>query len=228
MDTVEEGSEFVFQNCFYLVELTGRKAGNLKEFFQQIQEVDGASIFYHFYHSMLEFGLVQPDYYNDFSYWLEQTLHEGELAEKIADPFVWEYNDIEDVRAYLISLIDDHLSRHRGEFTPPKPEIHEFHFRKAVAVVLPTKYRARTLEEFLDCLRKVGVDIIFYHFIESRLRLGQERGRYRDDFSLWIADSVGNKKLANRIASLDPMGFTPEGLKAKLVELVEKALEEGD
>jgi hypothetical protein len=226
MEMVEEGNEFVFQNCFYLVELTGRKAGNLRELFKEIQEVDGASIFYHFYHSMIEFGVVQPEYYNDFSYWLEHTLHEGELAEKIADPYVWEYNDIEDIRAYLISLIDDHLTRHRGEFAPPKPEIHEFHFRKAVAVVLPTKYRAGNLEGFLECLRQVGVDIIFYHFIESRLRLGQEKGSYRDDFSLWVADSLGDEKLANKIANLDPMGFTIEGLKEKLINLVEKAVKE--
>ena len=228
METVEEGKEFVFQNCFYLVELTGRRAGNLREFFNELKTIDGASIFYHFYHSMVDYNVVQPDYYNDFSYWLEQTLHEGELAEKIADSYVWEYNDIEDIRAYLISLIDDYLTRHKGEFTPPKPEIHEFHFRKAVAVVLPTKYRARNLEEFLECLRKVNVDIIFYHFIESRLRLGQEKGQYRDDFSLWIADSVRDEDLAKKIANLDPVGFTMEGLKKKLIALVEEALKERD
>lgn len=224
METVEEGNEFVFQDCFFLVQLTGRKAGNVRELLKEIEKIDAQSLFYHFYHSMLKFDFSEREYYNDFSYWLYQVLHEGSLAEKIAAPYVWEYNDIEDIRAYLISLLDDHLSRHKKSYTPPKPEINAFHFKKAVAIVVPTKYQATDLEEFLACLKEVEVDIIFYHFIASRLRLGQEQGKYRDDFSRWVAESVGDTDLANKMIALDPLGFSLEGMRDKLVSLVEKSL----
>ncbi len=45
-------SEFVFHHGFSLVELTGKRADNLKEFLKCIQTIDDESLFFHLYHTL--------------------------------------------------------------------------------------------------------------------------------------------------------------------------------
>jgi hypothetical protein len=222
--TAPPGKEFVFQQGIYLVELTGKKARNLPEFLEVIKTIDAASLFYHLYHSLLEYHFVLPEYYNNFAYWLHSVLHEEALAEKVAALHVFEYFDIEELRKELIDVIEGHLSG-QEEIFAARNETQAFHFRKSISVVLPTKYSAKDLPEFLECLKKVDPGIVFYHFFESRLRLGQEKGKYKDDFSMWIADSLGLTELADRIARLDPYGYTLEGIRRELIRLIESSLE---
>ncbi len=217
---------FVFQNGIYLVELTGKKARNLKEFLEEIKNIDEHTFFYHMYHSMLKFHHIISEYHNDFAYWLDKTLHEDVLAEKIASIHVDEYRDVEDFRNDLVTMIEEHIEKHGmkvqslGEY-----EESDFHFKKAITVVQPTKYSASNLEEFLECLKNVRAEVIFYHFIESRLRLAHEKGVFKDDFTRWISETLEVNELADEISNLNPFGYTIEGLRKKLIQLVEKYLE---
>jgi septum formation topological specificity factor MinE len=222
--TAPPGKEFVFQNGIYLVELTGKKARNLQEFLDTIKVIDPASLFYHLYHSLLEYHFVIPEYYNDFAYWLDSILQEKALAEKIAALNVFQYFDIEKLREEIIRMLEEYIHAD-NRFSGVKNEAHAFHFKKSITVVLPTKYSARNLREFYECINKVKAEIIFYHFFESRLRLGQEKGIYKDDFSVWIADSLGLVDLAEEIANTDPFGYTLEGIRKELVKIIERYLE---
>ncbi|MCM8792836.1 MAG: DUF5752 family protein, partial [Candidatus Omnitrophica bacterium] len=58
------------------------------------------------------------------------------------------------------------------------------------------------------------------HIFEARLRLEKKT----NDFSFWIEDSLGNKKLANEISCLDPYTRTLEDLRIGIIKLIEKEL----
>jgi hypothetical protein len=64
------------------------------------------------------------------------------------------------------------------------------------------------------------MDSIYFHIFEARLRLEKEV----NDFSNWIEHSLGNQKLALKIARLDPYTCTMEDLRKTLTALLEKNL----
>jgi len=76
------------------------------------------------------------------------------------------------------------------------------------------------LGEFISILQKVTVDSIYYHVFEARIRL--EKGT--NDFSAWFENSLGEKELAKQVAKLDPYTHTMEGLREKIIRLVESRL----
>jgi hypothetical protein len=97
------------------------------------------------------------------------------------------------------------------------PEGEEFHFIRSNSFILPTPYVAHDLREFVEILRKVTIDSIYFHIYESRLRL--QRGN--NDFSIWIAESLGENELADKISNIDPYVYTLENLRAMIIEQTE-------
>ena len=83
--------------------------------------------------------------------------------------------------------------------------------------VIKTPHVAHSIEEFKDLLGRVSVNSLYFHIFEAKLRL--EKGE--NDFSQWLRD-LGKPALADRIARLDPYTHTLEGLRNKLIQLVEK------
>jgi hypothetical protein len=102
------------------------------------------------------------------------------------------------------------------------PEGSELHLMKAVSFILPTPCQATTLEEFLYGLKKVSIHSLYHHMFEARLRLEREQ----NDFSAWLAHSLGETALARAIARLDPYTQTMEGLRRRVAGLVAQRLRE--
>jgi hypothetical protein len=88
--------------------------------------------------------------------------------------------------------------------------------------VLPTHYLVYDLKEFAEILGKVTIDSIYFHVFEARLRLE----RINNDFSNWIESSLGDKKLADMLAHLDPYTQTLEGLRKSLIQMVETRIKD--
>ena len=99
-------------------------------------------------------------------------------------------------------------------------EDEEFHFIKSVSFVLPTPYVANELREFLEILKKITIDSIYFHIFEARLRLEKKT----NDFSNWIENAIGDKKLADRISSFDPYTQTLEDLRKTLIRIIERKI----
>ena len=95
-----------------------------------------------------------------------------------------------------------------------------FHFIKSISFILPTPYIARNLRDFLDILKKISVDSIYFHMFEARLRLDKET----NDFSFWLGTSLMEEGLAKKITSMDPYTYTMEDLRKKLIEMVEERI----
>lgn len=209
---------FHFHSRLILLELTGRRARNLKELLEGIREVPGSVIYHNTHHFLQQHLYLSPEPPNDFSYWVSEALHEDVLAERLSSIDTCEFNDIELLREAIVTAIDQHL-KNGGEPRQSHPG-EEFNFVKAVIFILPTRYRAITLEEFADAIQKVTMNSVYFHIFEARLRLG----RKENDFSLWLEDSLGEVDLARKIARLDPYTHTLEGLRQKIRNYLEDRL----
>ncbi|MDD5383020.1 MAG: DUF5752 family protein [Candidatus Margulisbacteria bacterium] len=205
---------FKFHTSSQLVEITGRKAANLKEFLEIIKEINDSSIFYHVHHAFREHQFAPGHYTNDFAHWIGEELSENALAERLANINIKDYLEIQSLRQKIAEIIENHLKANPGNSNLTAK--HKFYFCKNIGVVQKTKYIAWELEEFCDMLNRVGLRSLFFHFFEARLRLG----RKTNDFSDWIIHNFHNAALARQIEALDPYLYTMDQLRDQIISLI--------
>lgn len=207
---------FCFYTRVHLAELTGLKAKNLDELLDHIKTVPGSCIYHHTHRFLQQHQYLSPEPPNDFAYWVTEALNEAGLGEKLASINTCEYATIRALRNKIAETIVGYLKK-SGNKPKETNEGREFYFLKSISFIFPTSYEARTLEDFVSILKKVTIDSIYFHMFEARLRL--EKGT--NDFSLWLEEKLGEKELADKIAKLDPYTYTMEGLREKMVRLVD-------
>lgn len=204
---------FKFYTTSSLVEITGKKAHHLKEFIKLLKTIDTSSIFYHVHHSFREYTFAPGQYSNDFARWVADDLEESRLAESLSSIDIQEFTDIEDLRAKLVSIIEDHLMN--AIEIRKAPEGREFYFLRGTDIVAPTEYEVNNLDEFINALNYVGMRSLYFHFFDARLRLG----RKTNDFSNWIRKSLEEPEIAAKINALDPYFITMDQLKQKIIDI---------
>jgi hypothetical protein len=204
---------FRFCTSSLFIEITGKKAFHLKEFVQILKQIDESSIFYHVHHAFREYNFAPGQYSNDFARWVADDLEEGTLAERLASINVRDFTDLASLRAKLIEVIEEYLNQ--AVEIRKAPPGREFFFLRSIGIVIPTRYEARNLEEFVRALKKVGMRSLYYHFFDARLRLG----RKTNDFSNWIRVHLGNNEIADKIDGLDPYFMTMDQLKEKIIDI---------
>lgn len=210
---------FVFHTRLNLLELTGKRAKNLRELMDILEEASESVIYHHTHHFLQQHIYLSPEPANDFTYWVREALQEDVLAERLASIDLCEFNDLNRFRDEVVEIIGEHL-RKTGRPLREAPPGEEFHFIKTITFILPTAYRADNLQEFLRGLQKVTVHSLYYHIFETRLRLK----RPTNDFSYWLENSLGHLELAKRIERLDPYTHTMEGLRTKIAQLIEQRI----
>jgi hypothetical protein len=212
---------FIFYTRHNLTELLGIKAANLSQLLKYIKEVPGSSI-YHHTHRFLQIHLyLSPEPPNDFSYWVANMMREDELAERLSCIDIMQYSSIRELRDKIASIIEEYLKEYPKAKQRYAKEGQEFYFMKSISFALPTKYVASNLKEFVLALKEVSIHSIYFHIFESRIRL--EKGD--NDFSFWLRTSLGEHKLAENISRIDPYTFTLEGLRRKLISMIEEYLQ---
>ena len=209
---------FRFYTRLHLSELTGLRATTIAQLLDSIKQVPGSCIYHHTHRFLQQHQYLSPEPPNDFAYWVTEVLGEDELGEKLASIDTVQFSAIRSLRERIITVIGNHLDNNPSAGKKFAEEGEEFHFMKSVSFVIPTHYVANDLREFVEILKKITIDSIYFHMFEARLRL--EKGN--DDFSNWIADSIGNKELAKKISNLDPYTHTLEDLRKVLIETIEK------
>ncbi|MEW6214410.1 MAG: DUF5752 family protein [Nitrospirota bacterium] len=209
---------FRFYTRLYIKELTGLKARNLSELAQILKDVPDSVVYYHTHHFVEEYQYLTPQPANDFALWVGDTLGDEILAEKLANIDTFEFSTIYELRERIVAVINEELSTKDNGRTVP--EGREFHFIKSVSVILPTPYVSHDLREFVEVLRKVSMDSLYFHIFESRLRL--HKGV--NDFSIWLQDCLDERDLADKIAVLDPYNYTIEGLRSIIIQLIEERI----
>jgi hypothetical protein len=195
---------------------TGKKATNLRELVQFLGDMPEPVLNYHLWQSRLNITRPMMEYPNDFAFWAAEALHDKLLAEKLSgiDPF--DYENLGQVREALVEELEEYLWD-----SPQAPQVrpgYELHLCEASAVVLHAGITARTLREFCDALQTVGLDSVYYHFVEARRRLGDRR---MDDFSRWIADNFTLPSLVTAIREIDIYFYTLAEIRDTILALVQ-------
>jgi hypothetical protein len=205
---------FEFYTSSQLVEITGQKAANLKEFAELLKAIEESSIFYHVHHASREYQFAPGLYSNDFAHWVEEQAGESALAEKLANINIKDFTDLASLREKITAIVDNYVAA--NPTSAEVPAKHKFYFCKNIGIVKKTKYAAWDLEEFCEMINKVGLRSLFFHFFEARLRLG----RKTNDFSDWIKFNFKDESLARRIEALDPYQYTMDQLRDRIVEMI--------
>ncbi len=226
---------FNFKQCVSIVKSTGKHAKNLRELRKRISQVSDESIYHHVYQYFLKGHILE--YTNDFAHWAGEHLEESALSERLTsiDPYTGEYTDEKSLVKRLASTepytldsvnkVRKELIREIDSFLQAFPEPHdvvkgnEFYFNETVSLVFPVGVKTRNLAEFLVAIEHIDAGSIYYHFYDSRVRLGEGMV---DDFSRWIEHGLGKKKLADRIRGIDPFMHSIESIRTHIREIVEK------
>ena len=220
-ELTEAKGPFRFYTRLHLSELTGLKARNLGDLVRILKEVSGSSVYHHTHRFLQQHQYLSPEPPNDFAYWVTEVLGEHELGEKLASIDTVRFMTIEDLRNNIITVITGYLKERpyaNNRFTGDEEA---FHFIKSLSFVVPTDYYAKDLGEFVDVLKNITIDSIYFHIFEARLRLHKRT----NDFSYWIEDSLGDKELADKLAKLDPYTQTLEDLRKSIIRIVQKRIQ---
>ncbi|MBM3118104.1 MAG: mechanosensitive ion channel family protein [Chloroflexi bacterium] len=209
---------FRFYTRLHLKELTGIKASNLRELVDILKGVPDSVVYYHTHHFLEEHHYLTPEPANDFALWVSDALGDEVLGERLASVDAFDFPTVGALKMWLVEVIEDYLAKNPDG--KKAPEGQEFHFIRSRGVILSTPYTAHDLREFVEVLKKVTVDIIYFHMFESRLRL--QKGT--NDFSIWIKDCLGEDKLADKIARLDPYCYSLDSLRSTIIQLIEERM----
>jgi cell division protein FtsB len=211
---------FRFYTRLHLSELTGLRATTLTQLVELIKDVPGSSIYHHTHRFLQQHQVFSPEPPNDFAYWVTEILGEKELGERLASIDIMQFSKIHDLRAKIVSIIEEYLKEERFAKLKFAREGEEFYFIKSVSFVIPTDYVVDNLVDFVEVLKKITFDAIYFHIFEARLRLEKKT----NDFSNWIEHSVGDKELADELAELDPYTRTLDDLRAAMIRIISKRL----
>lgn len=199
---------FEFVGCLELREMLGRAAWDERELLVGIEDIPAGSITYHTRSYFLRSRYLAAPYPNDFATWAAIQVRDRVLGERLAviDPF--DFANVEQLRAELISIIDHHLTTLQ---TVPRVDYGEpFHFMRSALIEVPTGIAARNLREFRDALERVDPSAIFFHFYESGHRPGA-------DPLAWLETELGLADLAGRLRRLNPYVSSLAGMRAQLL-----------
>jgi hypothetical protein len=213
-------NQFEFRSLLNMTLLTGLRARDLAELVQYMRTVPGAVIYHHTHHFLVQHQFLSPEPPNDFAYWVSNILLEERLGEELAAVDLLRFPTLRDLRNALIHVIQEFLDSSSNLRTAPAGE--EFHFMESVSYVMPTGVTATDLVEFETGLERVSLSSIAYHMFDARLRL--EKGD--NDFSRWLEQSQGERQLAEAFRKVDPYTHTWDGLRRRLLMMVNKRIEE--
>jgi hypothetical protein len=213
-------ASFVFNTRLHLRQLTGVTAATLEDLCKGIESLPGSVIYHHTHHFLQQHQYLTPEPPNDFADWVRNNFGEEKLAEELLAIPTHEYTSIRDLREKILAVLKSHLKKHAVEHRAMEGQ--EFFFVRSVSFIFTTPYKAWDIAELADCLRKVTIDSIYFHFFEARLRLG----RGTNDFSDWLDKACGEHELAKRLARLDPYSHTLEGLRNTTLKMLEARLKE--
>jgi hypothetical protein len=209
---------FYFNSAAHLLRIEREKATTLAEFLEALRTCPDASIFQHTFRTLQEHHFIREGFSNDFAHWAFAACNEVGLAERLASLDVREFTSIPALRERVINIVATYLDRNprardRGALEP-------FYFCASDTVVVPTPFVARNLAEFADCLNRVSVHCIHYHFIEARLRLKLNS----NDFSVWLEEELDLPRLADRLNRIDIYTSTLQDVRRKVLQVVETAI----
>jgi hypothetical protein len=208
---------FRFVGCLELREMLGRKAADVQQLMTIVEEAPLDSIYYHTHSYFLRHEYAPTLFPSDFATWAAISVRDRVLSERLGliDPF--EFPDLESLRGQIASTIDDHL---KTLWNVPRL-IHgePFEFVRSHIIEVDLELAAGSLKEFRDLLSAVDRSALFNHICEAKNR----KGRRTNDFVTWVGTEIGLNlsNLAEQILAIQPIGLTLEGIRARMLSVLD-------
>jgi hypothetical protein len=106
-------------------------------------------------------------------------------------------------------------------------EIKLFEIKDCALIAIATGQRAQNLRELINLLQRIDLNSIYYHFWGGLLRPRFDNPEYHNDFAIWVAHSLHNKTLAERLALIDPAKYdSMSRLRDEIIDIIEEDLDE--
>ena len=209
---------FYFNTSAHLLRVTSCRANNLEELLAALRSCPEDSIFQHTFRTLQEHHFIREGYSNDFAHWALTDCGEPGLAEQLASVDVREFTSVAELRDRFVQIVAKHLELNPADRSRPAEET--FYFCASDIVVIPTKFVAATLADFVQGVRSVSIHSIHHHFIEARLRLKL----LSNDFSQWLHEDAGLTETARALNRIDIYTATLDDVREQIVRIVERAL----
>ena len=104
-----------------------------------------------------------------------------------------------------------------------------FAIKDCALIAIATGQRAYNLRDLRDNLLTVHPGAIYYHFWGGLLRPRFDDPEYSNDFAAWVAHSLHDKKLAERLSLIDPTEANNlEDLRQEIIQVVEERMDESE
>ena len=214
MDVAE--TPFEFFTVAHLTRIGNLSAGTLTELLSGLEQCSDASIFHHTFQTLSSHHYLTEGFSNDFAQWALADANRDALAEQLAALDVRDYTSIAALREDLCRAVREYIEQH-PEFAQQEA-LERFYFCESLEVTVPFGRSASTLEEFCGGVKHLSHSAFYFHFISSRLRLHLRT----NDFSHWLANSLGRKTLADSINHIDIYTNTLDSARAKVLRLAER------
>ena len=207
---------FHFFTLALVTRMCGLTANSLSELAEALEVCSDESVYHHTIRALGSPQHQDGVACNDFAVWTASCLQRADLAEQLAAVDSRDYSSITQMRNDLCLTVGDYLTAH-----PEAVDIagsNAFCFCEGTELVVPLQASARSLGEFRDCVAGMSGESLYLHFIAARSR-HQQKG---NDFSAWLAGSLGLDALARKIEAIDMMDCTLEGAREKILKLVDE------
>lgn len=208
---------FVVKDCALISIATGKRAFDLKELADTLQEIGLDSVYYHFWGGLLEPRFEEREYNNDFAAWARHGLHHNALAERLAVIDPTDYADLEELRQEIVEVMEEALDN--DPYLHWNRALRPFDFIRSQIVVFDTQSRVQQPEELPDAIPGMSTTSIFYHFVDARRRPPERV----DDFTAWLSDfGPTHQALCAELTAIDPYFGTLVELRAQLTDIFGK------
>lgn len=207
---------FEFFTVAYLTRIGNQSAGNLEELLAGLEQCSDASIFHHTFQTLSDHHFLTEGFSNDFAQWALAEANRDALAEQFAALDIRDYTSIAALRDDLCRVLRDFVVEH--PVLSRQEALDRFYFCESVEVTAPFGLQVRTLDEFSDGITAISHASFHFHFVSSRLRLQLRT----NDFSHWLASSLGLSTLADNIDHIDIYTNTLDSARSKIVRLIDR------
>jgi len=186
---------------------------NLRELRERVAVCPIECLYHHFCETLIRPSFDDPEFRNDFAIWAARHLRDKILAERLGILNPYSFENLEQLRARTLEIIDERLSE--VSYIPWVPKGEDFRFMQAVTVVFDTGLELYTPEDLIRHLPNMSRSTIYYHFIEARRRTPSRT----DDFTTWLAGlEEAPEELILAISRIDFYFFNLNELREALIE----------
>lgn len=206
---------FEIHTLAHVSRMAGPSVRTLRELVEGLETCSDESIYHHTIVAMRNHLVLTDQLTNDFAQWAKNSLHKEDLASQLSTTEITDCRTLGDLRRAIGQIVQAYIEAQPAWADEPAQDA--FYFCEGMEVTVPLETTARTLEEFRQCVKEMNGESFYLHFVAPRTR--QEM--HSNDFSVWLAHSLGLSELAAKINEIDVLDCTLEGAREKILGLVD-------